>query len=786
MANIKDKTLESIKQSVAKEIRNNSTNSTNSTTVNNFVSSISNKRIVNKSITDEFNDRIRAITGQSPVFNKDGSLNIISKEDKEKKTTVKDSINDEDWLRNTFVINDEDAGMGEYGKWIRKNRYSSSAAIKFTSTSPGMGTSVNSKPQFTRYCDIRNKGKLYSRPDITIGTTGYKYGLGMGRYYSEAIDDVQQRIYLRFGTPQYMNILVWMAKSFDLHRAVLNNRGVITSVLLGAIDIASKVFMLIAFPMLSFTLGTTMLLMNALISPDKFVSVNDNMFNYWCMVENILNKIVVKRTLVPTVLPKWTTSTSSTMGQENPVTPSFIESMNEMIPGVIDPETGRISVLTLALRSQIAFNKMLRKDLETTDTLDISKDFTNYPIGEEDSHDTYFTFNNGKPTMFTGTFFKLAYDIFASPIEGEDSMALSKPAMNPLYTDEEGKAINPLNSENPDQDMSVAEAVQSNFDKKKERIDRFGDYFMGGISQGLTFAVFDVESTGSQGESFSNSTRDNPIESIFNSISSKSRNLLSNLNMLSGIPVVGDVVGFGLDAGALMLSNVSFGLANPLLALAYGATISLPKEWDSSSVSMPKANYKMKLISPYGNPYSQLFNIYLPLSMLMAGALPRSTGLDSHTSPFLCQLYDRGRVNIDLGIIDSFSITRGTSNLAFTRKGTPNAIDVDFSIANLNEIIAVDTIGANITSRIMEALSPNFGDTSMDKYIDTLTGLDVYRMFYRAPKLRLKLAERYMSLQTLGDASYWGSFASDIVGISGIGKTLLGESNKALIDFVNR
>lgn len=116
---------------------------------------------------------------------------------------------DSSWLKSSFILKDTDViNGGNYGDFIRKNRYSSTADMKFTSTSPGMNIAVNPKPQFTRYCDVRRKGKISTRPDVTVETKGHPNGLGMGPYYSEAIDDNQQRIFMRFGTPSYTPLLL--------------------------------------------------------------------------------------------------------------------------------------------------------------------------------------------------------------------------------------------------------------------------------------------------------------------------------------------------------------------------------------------------------------------------------------------------------------------------------------------------------------------------------------------------------------------------------------------------
>lgn len=73
---------------------------------------------------------------------------------------------------------------------------------------------------------------------------------------------------------------------------------------------------------------------------------------------------------------------------------------------------------------------------------------------------------------------------------------------------------------------------------------------------------------------------------------------------------VGDVL-----SGAL--SEDSFGMSDALSSILSGTYVDIPKHWQSSDVSLAKANYSMTLISPYGNPYSLLHNIYIPLAMCL-------------------------------------------------------------------------------------------------------------------------------------------------------------------------
>jgi hypothetical protein len=154
----------------------------------------------------------------------------------------------------------------------------------------------------------------------------------------------------------------------------------------------------------------------------------------------------------------------------------------------------------------------------------------------------------------------------------------------------------------------------------------------------------------------------------------------------------------------------------------------------------------------------------------------------------MCQLFDRGRVNIQMGIVESVNITRGVSNLAFTRNGHANAIDIDLAIANLDEILSVDVNSSGVLSRLTDALSPDFSDTPLTAYINSITGVDVYTQMYRVPMLRLKMAERMMLLKTITnpDPAAMAAMTVNSVPFGGLAKTLLGNNQAGLQDLIGR
>jgi len=517
------------------------------------------------------------------------------------------------------------------------------------------------------------------------------------------------------------------------------------------------------------------------------------MYVYWATVENILNAMVARRTMIPYVLQNYSFKLDNTQNREQKVTDTFVKELNDLLPDIIDKETGRISVFAIALRAQAAFNKMQHEDFIKNEQSTISKDFTGYQKTENNSHDTYFTNNKGESSIFTQYLFEKAYELLISDekdqeINLDDAGSAGQSSLidfDPAYTDENGKPIDiTLDPNNPND--SVEQKIIDNAQSKSSKWDKYKEYMLSELSEGAAFAIFNVEYTGSIGESFSNSFGSNPIESTFNSLSSKVRNISDLMSSAAGIPVVDDVMQMAKDTAATVLGSASFGLLNPLLALAYGVNVSMPKVWESSSATLPRSSYKIKLISPYGNAYSQLFNIYLPMAMIMAGSLPRSTGLSTHTFPFFCQMFDRGRSNIQLGMIESVSFTRGTSNLGFTRSGHPNAIDVDISVANLDEFISVDVSSNGVISKVLTQLSPDFSDTPFTTYLNSVTAVDVYSQIYKIPMLRLKLAERYMQLKSVisPDPAAYAAFTVNTVPFGTTARNVLGNNAMSIIDIM--
>lgn len=215
--------------------------------------------------------------------------------------------------------------------------------------------------------------------------------------------------------------------------------------------------------------------------------------------------------------------------------------------------------------------------------------------------------------------------------------------------------------------------------------NRYTEYSRGA----LRYAVFSVQYTGQSSDSFSNSVGEMETGGIIKSIGRGVRHAKFNFQAgKTGIGVVDDVINVVKDFSMSIVDNVSFGLSNIVRGVLMGAYTDIPKIWEDSDCSFQNITYNIDLVAPYGNAYSRFQNIYLPLSMLLAGALPLRVGKASYTSPFLCSAYCRGVQNVRLGMITDLTITRGTTNIGHTLDKQVNGMSVSFTITDFNHKVA--------------------------------------------------------------------------------------------------
>ena len=582
---------------------------------------------------------------------------------------------DHEWLRQSFLVSREDADTQR-----ELLDMAESADFKFTDTTLGGSFAINPPPQFTRYADRKIQG-LLGPTHSAQGGISPGVSRGMGRYYSEALDDHGQYIHMRFGVPKFNSLTNFFFNFYNPQASTLARTGryepSLYSVGRSAGRAVGFVVTLPAQPLI-WAGGLINFLKDKPVS--RFYYLKPAMPMYWSAVSTMVNMIGVNMGIVSRGMSD---AEAAMREDEQEYAEEDFRHYHEVL-GDVYRKDGGIDIYQVATRAQRlaarSREKIAREMGEATDRNDLRRRMLNYrsTILEEPSGRTLDEYLEEYHTTGEGSFRNDEVDSLIDESFGEGNGTFAEMAED----------------------------------------DGFLQHMQSELEDGSQFITFRVDDPGPVSESFSNTVGESNLANKINGTSSSARSTrfdfaggnLGDGPILGTIQnVVGSVKGF-IDG---MLESVSL---SGLAALGGSAFVDIPKHWQSSTANLPRANYTVELRSPYGNPMSRYMNLVVPLSMLLAGALPISTGKHSYTSPFLVELYSKGRNQIRLGMIDSLSITRGTGNVGWTPDAEPLGIDVNFSVVDLSTIMHMPVAPR---MSIAGKVAMGFGDT-VDSGINTL------------------------------------------------------------------
>jgi hypothetical protein len=553
-------------------------------------------------------------------------------------------LRDSEWVRHAFLIPPALRG-GDFGQADNRQRFkeTTSADYKFTDTSLGGNFAINNPPQFTRYADVRYPG-LLNRPK----------GLGMGRYYSEAIDDTKQVIHMSFGVPTYNSIAQFFTSFYDTRMARLANTGRSSEVFY---NIGIALGYVVSLPIQPFIIGLSFVsrVLNFIQnqSPSKWYYFKPNMHSYWSAVNTIANDLAIHIGLIPRVFSEHNENgTSGTdallkdIGGGNEYDPAVF---SRLLPDIYRRDGG-IDVMALALRSQrIAIKareqmKEIRRGVTESDQL----------------RSALIEFLNNHPDTVGHNDAMSAREYFYQAVRQES-------------------------------DGATATLTESTDTWSGLSLSGIAEFMRATKEAGAQFATFRVQHNGSMSESFTNSLKDSDVAQQINSKVQDARNLRFSImdgNVFEGFE---QLIGSAAQVIEGALDSVKLG---GLLTLAGNAFIDVPRHWENSVANLPRAEYTIPLYSPYGNVVSRYQNLLVPIAMILAGGLPLSAGRAAYTSPFICQIYHQGRVHCQLGMIDSITINRGTGNVGWNLEHQMLGAEITFSVADLSTIMHAPIKGA--------------------------------------------------------------------------------------------
>lgn len=592
-----------------------------------------------------------------------------------------------------------------------RRRYSTSAAFKFTSSRVGSNFAINNPPQFTRWADIRSPPR---------GAGDDEWVMGQGSYYSEAFDDTAQVVHMAFGNPLYNTMTSFIGNFYDSHTALLANTGKVSSFFYNAGDITGFIATL---PFQPFIYAGKMAIRVLDFLQDKGGSkwyyFKPAMHNYWSAVNSVANTLAINIGIAPRVMegPQASLADSGALGSREAAS-----MLNQWFPDLFRPEGG-IDVMNLsrsAQRKADYFQEQITEKRERAGTKEELEDATLSAV----------TSLMTDPAANAST-----NDLFRKYAGSPMGRANGSGGAEENGDDEDSNVIASLKSA-----MEFARASQRD---------------------GSQFVTFRVNHKPTFTESFSNSTRESNIAQKLNSQVSSARNLRFDAMEGNITGMMGQFTDAMKSFTGGLLDSVGIG---GLAALAGSAYADIPKVWDGSTANLPRAEYTIPLYCARGDKLSRFLNLMLPISMILPAALPLTTGKASYTSPFLCQIYHKGRVQCKLGMIDSLTITRGTGNIGWNTEDEMLGAEISFSVVDMSSIMHVPIrpgfssnsirgkAGELAAGGISQAAFGNAGygaiasgvafdeESVFQDYLGVIGGLDVTDSYYRMRRLNLNMS----------------------------------------------
>jgi hypothetical protein len=488
----------------------------------------------------------------------------------------------------------------------------------------------------------------------------------------------------------------------------------------------------------------------------RFAYLKPTMPLYWNAVQSMVNQIAVNRGIVPRV-----GAVNSQAGDLDDVSGGYDWTtgdsaiLNQLLPDIFEPN-GQIDVYKLATRYHRIERKWYKKmeGLSNGDTIDLNSLVQQMAAT---------TMTDDAP---------LGYQAYLQNWLSASAISVAQGGTD--------ASTQTATSDDTSSTTPGADDTTEDINTMVDNDDSFGSFLSAEFDDGGAFASFRVNYTGSVSESFSSSHSPSDIQDKINSASSSARAMKFNLadgNVDDG------VIGTALQGIAGAVGNLASGVADSLhisgfAALAGAALVDIPHKWDGSTANLPRGNYTMELRSPYGNPISQMINLYIPLCMLLAGGLPLATGKGSYTSPFVSELYDRGRCQTRYGMIEQITVTRGVGNLGFNREGNAMGIDVSFTVVDLSSVLympiaqsislassAAMTAAAATGSTAVEyvtaaATVPGiFDDQSVfSDYMAVLSAMGLSDQIYSWRRFKLNVTRALADANTFFDKAHMASF----------------------------
>lgn len=735
------------------------------------------------------------------------------------------TVVDKEWVSNQIII-----PLHKLPQQYKSYILSSNAHVKFSDTSIGGNLVMNPRPQWTRYADIRADDNLVNSTKLSSNLRVFDVSIdditanhGMGRCYSESIDDHKQVVYLQFGLPKFNGIMSFLRNSVNYVDLYIAKHGRRPQFYEWSRTIGT-VARCIAFPVTSLLIHLAKQSLDSIFGnkPFNYYYLDPQMQLYWTSVTNIANSMLVNMQILNPILEKDRLKTESNIkgmikGREYSITTDDIKAINMAYGSeLINEKTGFFDVYRVATRHQERLKGMYNTHIQLVKEL---------KKGNDDLKDIYLSNENfikyldsiqkySLESFFGGTnawLYSLTDDnkeitkvieeniqkpqdndeVFPTKTNNENSNAKTTTNTDNNNTDTNAKYNNSRTTDGFETYQTVPNAYKVNekpenrssllaSNKDSDLIDKSKNSSIGGsntqttgwIKKGIeqlemvsrgsySYACLAVNHTGQSSESFSNNIGELAVGNKLKSVQQSVKQMKLNTEAITGEDgfLSKLVDGIGQVANGL-IDSLTADASSVVRNLLSGAYSDIPKVWEDSDSSFPEMSFTMDLVAPYGNEFSRFQNIMLPLAMILAGVLPQKVGNNTYTSPYLCSCFSRGIRHIKLGLITSVTITRGITNLNYMSNRKTNGISVSFTVTDLGHKAAAPINPTSFTDITRMQFEQ---DTAFSDYLEAITALDLYDLTYKSSKIKRALKGKLNILNNYVSSSRIFGTVGDII-----------------------
>lgn len=705
------------------------------------------------------------------------------------KTTNK--FTDKDWVRELFVV-----GQDQLDGLSLDERNWSTSDYKFNDTGMGGSIVINPLPQPSPWTDpITNPVFIKYNRD------------GMGQYFSETFDDNYRVVTFRFGTMAFTSFLGFLFNMYHPGAAALVNKGRVHEIIFQIGRIIGFGASLVAWPLHAMALLGQAVNYVTRKPTSRYAYLKPGMTQYWGAAQTLLNHFMVNLGLAGNTKDWREYSERGDEGVEDyyrvdgdereAAAKAFpdLYGVNSIQRHILDSPGSYLDIISVANRGQrLAIER--RKTIEAFvdkggNLLNMLEDMYRSPKSRAGYSlaKLYSLWKNASiynPDSATGGVVGSSIGVGlglgeqaqpAAPATDENGNPVETPPPPPPP---EG-GLTPPNAMSNDS----ADSPSINELEGKSNPDLV-DYLKAELEEGSAFVSFRVDDTGPVSESFSNSYRASELAEKINSTAASARSTYFNLaggniGDNAAAKIIESVVG-GLKS---LAEGVVTGIGlEGLLIAGGGGMVTMPKYWESSEVTLPKASYTFTLTSRYANRRSALQDIYMPLACILAGAMSQAVGKHSYSAPFYCEFYDRGRMQSRFAAIDSLTITRGDGTVGFTPEGLLMSCTVSFTLVAMEEHVsmplsekfnlsdslisllggfvlgdATKIAGGSIMTQMARGLFDD--DNQLLDWLAVLTGMSLNEQYYIGAKLRRRIRQRQLDINAAFSTPSMASYLSE-------------------------